>query len=425
MELLSLCRAAFPPLDPNGRPCALALRGALAGLGGLRAAVASRPDARRRLRRELARALDGADAEDNYGDVEADAAPAGRSEAEGARGGGAAEAGRRAEAGPARDGSDATEPKKRGREGAGDEGGLEDACDEEDDATAEEPLLLYLPSVRCTCAAWDLRDVPGDLFVTGLRVLFLAGGPEGDAERDDVAIDGGGLALHAVDSLSGDGEDAAADAQHVYCQLAEPMGDDDDRGCAPAFGTLAPTFITEEYEDPFDEGVDGQEEEEEGDASSEENDTIEVYFKPVITEEEGVDGESQSSQCQSIFASLTKLASLNPAGDADGGFGGGGLSSMLALMAGIGDADAGCGGGLARAGPGDGDGEDLVVRFGGDRHRVEHEDDAAGAPDAARRAMLSRLDDLLVVPPEYEIASSEDGQYDDAEESDDAGEDVL
>jgi hypothetical protein len=37
--------------------------------------------------------------------------------------------------------------------------------------------------------------------------------------------------------------------------------------------------------------------------------------------------------------------------------------------------------------------------------------------------MLRRLDGMLVVPPEYEILTSEDGQFDDAE--DDGNDDEL
>ena len=139
--------------------------------------------------------------------------------------------------------------------------------------------------------------------------------------------------------------------------------------------------------------------------------TIEVYFKPTIANE----GESQCNKCQSLFDSLTKLASLNPVGDSDDGVGG--LFSMLSLMAG-GGANGGDDNGMVFANHNDEDSDDeMVVRLGGSNNLVENDDDSSeGAPDEERQAMLQRLDDLLVVPPELEIPSDDDGQFDDAEE---------
>ena len=101
---------------------------------------------------------------------------------------------------------------------------------------------------------------------------------------------------------------------------------------------------------------------------------------------------------------------------------------MLSLMAGMGD---GLGNGfdgetMIANHDGDGDG-DMVVRLGGSNNFVENDDESEMATDMERQAMLRRLDDMLVVPPEYEIASSNDGQFDDADEEDedDADDDEI
>jgi hypothetical protein len=69
----------------------------------------------------------------------------------------------------------------------------------------------------------------------------------------------------------------------------------------------------------------------------------------------------------------------------------------------------------------------MVVRLGASNNFVENDDESEMAADMERQAMLRRLDDMLVVPPEYEIASSNDGQFDDADEEDedDADDDEI
>uniref|UniRef100_A0A7S1ZI48 Uncharacterized protein n=1 Tax=Trieres chinensis TaxID=1514140 RepID=A0A7S1ZI48_TRICV len=75
------------------------------------------------------------------------------------------------------------------------------------------------------------------------------------------------------------------------------------------------------------------------------------------------------------------------------------------------------------------DGDDLVCRVGGGEGPVRIDDDIyfgddGGATEEERAAMLERLDAMLVVPREYEIASGEEdnvgqgGQFDDADEDD-------
>lgn len=454
--LRPILSAALPALDPHhGRPLAPILRGAAADLGRLRRALASaHPDARR----QLLEVDLGADAGTNaVGFEDDDDRFSDASDEDPARalgGGGEQHDAQRqqqdGEAEPVGDGG-----TKRGREN--DDDGIDVGGEESDDDEADddrEPALLYLPSVRCTCPSWDMADVPGDLMVTALRVLFLPEARDGDddadvdvdadgARDDDLAIDRRCVALHAVDAAPGptttdDGEKGDGDgatkgaSRHVYCQLAESFGDEavDGGGGVSATGTFAPARILEDIDGRFDDddGDDDEHREEDGEedgASSRGDGTVEVYFQP-----EGGTGEreGQSDKCQRLFDALTRLASLSAAGDADaGGFGfgdggAGGLFGMLSLMAGLDGAANGFGDGMD---------DDAVVRLGGGgNHLVEEEgDESEGASDEARRAMLDRLDNMLVVPPEYEVASSseEDGRFEDAEEEeeDDDGVDEL
>jgi len=443
--------SSFPPLDPNGQPFSMVLRGDAAELGELRAALASHPNARQDLEAEVQKtnaAVEVDDDGENYqfgddADMEGmDQMGSGQSQSYGSNDVHHGEPGLDTQQQQqvevettAMDDENANEAenKKRRRDGDGDDDGIEDECDEEYTTANQEQLLFYLPSIQCTCSSWKMKDVPGELFVTTLRVFFLpsAGSQSGDegSHPDDLAIDGSCIALHAVDSLPGENE-AAGISHHVYCQLAEPTREEGGMGYTSSMSMFAPANIAGENDDDVNTDAGEQEEqvkEGEEDEGSEENGTIEVYFKPVISDEgERNDDGNQSDRCQSIFNALTKLASLNPAGDAGDGFnGGGGLFSMLSMMAGINNAGYGFDGEMMFAGQDDGDDEDMVVRFGGSNNFVENDDESEGAPDEERDAMLRRLDDMLVVPPEYEIASSEDGQFDDAEDDDDADDDIL
>lgn len=148
---------------------------------------------------------------------------------------------------------------------------------------------------------------------------------------------------------------------------------------------------------------------------------IEVYFKPIMSDDDGKEGEDGNLVCERIFNSLTKLASLNPAGDFSddecNGGGSGGFFNMLSLMAGMDGND--------NDNNDDGD-DEMVFRLGGSNNFVENdeEDSEIMVTDAERQAMLRRLDNILAVPPEYEISSSneDDGQYDDADEDDEIDE---
>ncbi|KAL9190818.1 hypothetical protein ACHAXT_000524 [Thalassiosira profunda] len=395
-------RASLPALDPNGEPLSIVLRGAAASLGELRCTLAT-PDARRQLQLEVQAAAAARGGGDQFDDVNAEDTAVGAAICNG----GAAITQPQAQSTTSADARDMDSEgkKKRGRADGEDGDEVEDprGVDEID----QEQLILFMPSVQCTCSSWNVKDATGDVLVTTLRVLFIA-----ESEENDVAVDGCGIALHAVDSLPGECEEDIS--HHVYCQIAEPMSNEGGlrmgMGCASAMGMAAQ--IAEEND--AEPNGDADEPEVEGEDSSEEDGTMEVYFKPSSSSE----GESQSDQCQTIFDALTTLASLNPVDDSDGG---GGLFSMLSMMAGI-DASNSLGGGMMIAGQEDDGDDEMVIRLGGSNNLVEivENDDGSsdGAPAEERQAMLQRLDDLLVVPPEYEIAS-EDGRFDDADDDDD------
>lgn len=430
LEQRRIC-SSFPPLDPNGQPFSMLLRGAAAELGDLRCTISSIPNLRHQLVQQLQNKNNlEVDGEDKFEDVDVDLERQANQ-----NDGGQCEANRvqrvDAEADTHildddRDSNEETENKKRSR---GDEENDEEHEESDDEIENTEQLLFYMPSVTCTCSSWKMKEVQGDMFITSLRVLFLPekqgnNGEEDQWDENDIAIDGRFIALHAVDSLpsTDDDNDEADVSHHVYCQLAEAMGDNENMGYTSAISMVAPTIITEENNDDDDGNDDIVYEE---NASFEEDDsTLEVYFKPTISDKEERDGsESQCNKCQNIFDSLTKLITLNPAGDSDEGFGGGGgLFNMLSLMAGIGDGENGLDGEMVVANH-DNDEEsddDMIIRLGGSNNLVENDNESDGADDGERQAMLRRLDDLLVVPPEYEIPSEDDaGQFSDAEEEED------
>jgi hypothetical protein len=212
----------------------------------------------------------------------------------------------------------------------------------------------------------------------------------------------------------------------------ELTGDEDDMGYSSTMSVVTPAKVVDEKNDTSN-GVDENDEEvEEEDGTEMSGDgTIEVYFKPEVHDEEGEDANVDRCNviCQRIFKSLTKLASLNPSGESDDGVhGGGGFFSMLSLMAGIGNGFGNGFDGEMVIANHDGDGDDdMVFRLGASNNFVENDDESEMAANMERNAMLRRLDDMLVVPPEYEIASSNDGQFDDAveEDEDDADDDEI
>lgn len=412
LSLERLVCSSFPPLDPNGQPFSMILRGIAADLGELRCTLSSYPTAREQLQVELRKSTD-ADCDIIFGDVEEDQRPELESTGlEGGHGSNAHMGDRNVEA---------TGTKKRDRGVEGEDSGSDDEEKCDDGMENREHLILYLPFIRCTCSSWNMKGVSGDLFVTSLRVFFLSEKENGTEQLDDVAIDGCCIALHAVDSVPpSHGENEPVVSHHVYCQLADPAGDEGDIKYTSATSMVAPTEIVEEKCDASNGDGDVQAEEEEEDGISKEDSTVEIYFQP-INSDAGEDNHSQAqcNKCQRIFDSFTKLVSLNPAGDADGGFnGGGGLFSMLSLMAGIDNSGNGFDGEMMFANHDDDSDDDMVFRLGGSNNLVENDDESEGPPEDEREAMLRRLDGMLVVPPEYEVGSSEDGQFEDAEEDD-------
>lgn len=285
---------------------------------------------------------------------------------------------------------------KRRRDAEEDASGEDEYSDDE----AVEDLLLFLPSIQCNCSSWDMKDVPGDLIVTSIRVLFIASAETESAGNNDIAIDGRCIALHAVDSESPEKEDSLS---HVYCQLSDPGDENNDAGFSTAMGFGASTNVMDEDESEGDDN-----EAENNDENTSDSGVVELYFKPMLSEY-AADKEQHVGACQRLFDALTKLASLNPVDDSD--CGGGGLFDMFSLMADMGEGMMGI--------YGDSDNDEMVVRLGGSSNNIVEDDESGGAPEDERQRMLDRLDNMLVVPPEYEIRSDDDeGQFDDADEDD-------
>ena len=384
----------LPPLDPNGVPFSNILRGEIAELGSLRSVLD--PHLRECLQVESRKIAQTNHVDDRFGDgqeeddVQAPVSFASEVAAE-----------------PTgdviidREGSDTnneiSDSKKRDRDDDG-----EDESDEvNDEDAAQEDLLYYHPNIQMSCSLWPLAEgAHGDLFVTTVRVLFVSS----QDECDDVAIDARCIALHAVDSLPS--EDGTV-SHHVYCQLS----DGDDGGADAVTTSGVGMLVLDEFDANSDAGDDDTSQEEEG---AEEIGALELYLRPADTC--CPSEEDQSIICQDIFEALTQLASLNPVEDDDDGYGGG-LFNMMAMMAGGGSEEEMI---MAHDGADHDSDDDMVVRLGdSNNHLIEEEVD-----DNERQAMLERLDNLLQVPPEYEIKSDDDGgQFDDAEDDDD--EDIL
>ena len=356
------------------------MRGSLAELGELRTIILDLEGQRQLMQMELE---DNGDAYDEFGDAEQNDFAAGIPNES-----------QQKDSVDESTSEDINKSTKRSREeGDSDQDDEEDSFDEPD-----ETLLLYLPSIQCTCSSWNMKNIAGDLFVTSLRILFIA---SDNSESDDVAIDGRCIALHAVDSNDEDHDTLC----QVYCQLSDP-------GCESSdvynsgIGMIGSANIMDDNDNQSESGDEIQEGND--DDVSDDNEIMEVYFKPMICEHVP-DKEQHAETCQRLFASLTKLASLNPTDDDDGGFGGGGgLFNMLSLMAGMGN---------VLDGDGSNDADEMVIR---DNNFVEADEESEVAPEDERQAMLDRLDAVLVVPPEYEIQSEEEGagQFEDAEEDD-------
>ena len=386
----------LPPLDPSGVPFSNILRGEIAELGSLRSALD--PHLRELLQVESQKIVranyrvdDRCDDGPEEGGVQASvnvAVEAAESEPGGVM--------------IDREGSDTnndlSESKKRDRDDDGED--ELDEVDEED--AAHEDLLYYHPDIRMSCSMWPSAEgTNGDLFITTVRVLFVSSRDE----SDDVAIDARYIALHAVDSLPG--EDGTV-SHHVYCQLS----DGDDVGVDAVTTSGVGMLVPDECDHDCGADDENSQKEEGTEGWAGEVGALELYLRPADTCRPG----GQSVICQDMFEALTQLASLNPVEDDDDGYGGG-LFEMMAMMGGGGVEGEMI---MAQNGADHESDDDMVVRLGdGNNNVIEEEVD-----DNERQAMLDRLDNLLHVPPEFEINSDDDGgQFDDADDDDD--EDIL
>ncbi len=154
------------------------------------------------------------------------------------------------------------------------------------------------------------------------------------------------------------------------------------------------------------------------------NDDDEMGASKEVTIEPINAGDGQAA-CQELFDALSKLMNLNPMPEEDdeNGFGssgaGGGLAAMLGLMANAygGDEEYDH---EDDDDDDDDDGDDMICRIDPSQMMTAESlrngdgDGAAGGGASAseRQKMLERLDNVLVVPPEYEM----EGQFDDADE---------
>ena len=395
---ITLVSSTLPSLDPNGQPYSMILRGEVAELRELESTLSSNPDTRQRLLEELQESAGcrASGSQDEFADAEIEDDNMNRIDNNSS-----------SKSIGCDDSQSARENKKRVRDDDEDE--IDgSSCDEQDfeyKGTEKEQLICYIPSMECTCSSWDMKCVKGELLVTSIRVLFIAQGE--NQKCHDVAIDGRCIALHAMDSEpSSEEHNNDTSLSHIYCQLCDSSVDENNVGYPSAsLGMLAPTNIEEEDYDGSCDQIIGAE-----DNISVNGGTFEVYFKPIDCQNE--------ENCQAIFDALSHLASLNAVEDSNEN--GGGLFSMLSMMAGIGEFGSD---GMIVADDdddeSDGD-DDMVVRFGGGNNLVENDDDSGGASESERAAMLRRLDDMLVVPPELRISSDDEGgQFDDADEEDD------
>lgn len=399
---IALISSSLPSLDPNGQPYSMVLRGEAAELRGLGSALSSNhPHTRKQLLLELAETTN-----DNHNDEFADAEQIQPREAI------RIENGEPDTSAGDYDSQTPREHKKRTRDDDHEE---VDGSDNEEDfeyiSSGDEQLLCYIPSIQCTCSSWDMKNTPGELLITSIRVLFIAqnktpNDTNQNQDNYDVAIDGRCIALHAMDSEPSTDDENESPVSHIYCQLSDSSVDDENMGFPSASLSMVASNIAE------DEHAGADDQMNDGDYASGDNDgTVEVYFKPIVCE----NAESAEDSCQALFNALTHLASLNAADDPNEK--GGGLFSMLSMMAGI----SGFGSGemiMADDAEDDGD-DDMIIRFGGGNNVVENDDESDGAAEEERAAMLQRLDDMLIVPPELRISSDDEGgQFDDADEDD-------
>lgn len=253
------------------------------------------------------------------------------------------------------------------------------AQNKSEESENEESILYQLQSVSVTIQNIPnaFENIIGFLIMTTKRVFFV---PADEKESDnDFCIDAQCISLHAMMSEP---------QPSIYCQLTD--------------GSVS-------YDNCNNNDMDNESSEGENDDSM--RGPAEIFFHPILVRDEDtgtLDGstmeEEKAQVCDTLFKSFSKLINMNPVDDdddEDGGNAFGGLGAMLGMLAnggGYGDDD-------------EGDSDEMICRI--DTSQINNSDDGAGgASNSERSAMLERLDNMLVVPPQYEI----DGQFDDADE---------
>ena len=236
-----------------------------------------------------------------------------------------------------------------------------------DDEEEAEILIHHTrsSSVSVTLPSVSFTNVRSQVFVTTKRVFFVAH-DEKDVQYD-VSINAYCISLHAL---------MTEPTRSIYCQLSDDVDNN--------------AMVCE------DEG--------------------ETIFSKEVTIEPSGDDENCDLSCQELFNALSKLISLNPMDDDDEGSGSGGLSAMLGMM-------AGAYGGEVDYDDGDDEEDDdnMICRIDPSQMITAESIQQEGASSEERQKMLERLDNVLVVPPEFEVA----GQFDDAEEELDSADDKI
>jgi hypothetical protein len=195
--------------------------------------------------------------------------------------------------------------------------------------------------------------IKGEMFITNTQILFVA--IERDQSEYDLAIGAACIVLHAMTDEP---------ELSIYLQLSSSSS------------------VGEQQQQP----------------------PTEVTLTPIHNEND--------NDCQKIFDALCKLISLNPIEPDDDDDGGGGGNMMDGMF---GFRGTGTGGfGDDNDGDGDVDDDGFIWAPTTASSKKTSDGTATTLEEEERDAMLERLDNLLVVPPQFE-----DGQFDDAIEEND------
>ena len=221
---------------------------------------------------------------------------------------------------------------------------------------------------------------------------------------------------------------------NLHALLAENNDDDAMAANGDGGGTGAPSAVYLQICTSADEAWHGQEDDNNhADDSGSEEQLFELTLQPVLassatTGTAAFRDDSIQQTCQQLFDAISRMVELNPidpntdeTGEEDGVFGGGGSwitsehadldgATIMAMMgAGLESGDDAS----------DDDDDDLICC-----PKVNTSTKPEEVTEDERNAMLERLDNLLIVPPELEIHEgdvSDDerkGQFDDADEDD-------